>query len=129
VLAVYAAARDAVGRARDGEGPTLIESVSLRWRGHAGHDPANYMPAEMLELAMADNDPVKNFEAWMRAQGLVDDGALAELQERIEREFEEGHAYALASPFPEAGDAFKGNWTDDGYWASEPGRGGGTEAG
>ena len=39
VLEVFAAARDAVERARGGGGPTLIESVSLRWRGHAGHDP------------------------------------------------------------------------------------------
>jgi TPP-dependent pyruvate/acetoin dehydrogenase alpha subunit len=128
VLEVYAAARDAVDRARDGGGPTLIEAVSLRWRGHAGHDPAKYMPPEMLEDAMANHDPVKNFEAWMRAQGLVDDASLAALTERIEREFEEGHAYALASPFPEPQDAFRGNWTEDGYWTSEPGRGGGTEA-
>ena len=78
---------------------------------------------------MAEHDPVRNFEAWMRAEGLVDDEALAALQQRIEQEFEDGHAFALASPFPEPADAFKGNWTDDGYWASEPGRGGGTEAG
>ena len=58
----------------------------------------------------------------------VDDDALAELRARIEREFDEGYEYALASPFPEPEDAFRGNWTDDGYWASEPGRGGGTEA-
>jgi TPP-dependent pyruvate/acetoin dehydrogenase alpha subunit len=128
VLEVFAAAKDAVERARDGGGPTLIESVSLRWRGHAGHDPAKYMPPEMLEDAMAHHDPVKNFETWMRAQGLVDDDAITALAARIEREFEEGHAFALASPFPEPGDAFKGNWTDDGYWTREPGRDGGTEA-
>jgi len=126
VLAVYEAARDAVARARAGEGPTLIESVSLRWRGHAGHDPANYVPSEMLERHMAD-DPVRHFEAWMREHGLDDDDTIAELQARIEREFDEGYEYALASPFPEPEDAFKGNWTDDGYWTSEPGRGGGTE--
>jgi TPP-dependent pyruvate/acetoin dehydrogenase alpha subunit len=129
VLAVYAAAREAVERARDGEGPTLIESVSLRWRGHAGHDPATYMPAEMLERSMEEQDPVKNFEAWMRAQGLADDASMAELQARIEHDFEQGYDFALASPFPEPGDAFKGNWTDDGYWAADPARGGGTEAG
>ena len=45
VLEVFEATRAAVERAASGEGPTLIESVSLRWRGHAGHDPAKYMPA------------------------------------------------------------------------------------
>ena len=43
VLAVEAAAREAVQRARGGGGPSLIESVSLRWKGHAGHDPATQL--------------------------------------------------------------------------------------
>ena len=50
---------------------------------------------------MAEHDPVKNFEAWMREHGLIDDDGMAELRARIEREFEEGYEYALASPFPE----------------------------
>src|SRR5919201_2282975 len=49
VLEVYRVARDAVESARAGEGPTLIESLSLRWRGHAGHDPAKYVPKELLD--------------------------------------------------------------------------------
>jgi TPP-dependent pyruvate/acetoin dehydrogenase alpha subunit len=129
VLEVYQAAKEAVDRARDGGGPTLIESVSLRWRGHAGHDPAKYMPREMLDEYMANHDPVRNFEAYLLAQGVVDDDELAEVQARVEREFDEGYEYALASPFPEPEDATKGLWVEDGYWTSEPGRGGGTEAG
>ncbi len=128
VLEVYDAAREAVGRARDGGGPTLIESVSLRWRGHAGHDPAKYVPKELLEEHVADKDPVKNYEELLLGWGVVTKDDLDDLQARIEKEFDEGYAYALASPFPEPADAFKGNWTDDGYWTSEPGRGGGTEA-
>ena len=129
VLEVFDAARDAVERARGGGGPTLIEAVSLRWRGHAGHDPAKYVPTELLEHYMRAKDPVKNFEERLRSQGVVDDAAVAELQTRVEQAFEEAHAYALASPFPEPGDVDKGVWVEDGYWRSEPGRGGGTEAG
>jgi len=129
VLEVFAAARDAVERARGGGGPTLIESVSLRWRGHAGHDPAKYVPTELLEHYMLSKDPVKNFEERVRDLGIVDDAAIAEVQARVEQAFEEAHAYALASPFPEPGDVDKGVWAEDGYWTSEPGRGGGTEAG
>jgi TPP-dependent pyruvate/acetoin dehydrogenase alpha subunit len=129
VLEVYEAARTAVDRARNGGGPTLIESVSLRWRGHAGHDPAKYVPKEMLDHYMAEKDPVRNFEERLRSWGIVDDAELDAMRQRIEREFEEGYEYALASPFPEPGDALLGNWTEDGYWTSEPGRGGGTEAG
>jgi TPP-dependent pyruvate/acetoin dehydrogenase alpha subunit len=129
VLEVFDAARDAVERARSGGGPTLLECVSLRWRGHAGHDPAKYVPGELLEHYMLSKDPVKNFEERLREQGVVDDDAVAELQARVEQAFEEAHAYALASPFPEPGDVDKGVWVEDGYWRSEPGRGGGTEAG
>jgi pyruvate dehydrogenase E1 component alpha subunit len=128
VLEVHFAAREAVRRAREGKGPTLIESVSLRWRGHAGHDPATYVPPELLEDYMANKDPVRNFEQLLLADGVITEQGLDELQSRIEREFEEGYEYALASPFPEPGDATKGLWVEDGYWTSEPGRGGGTEA-
>jgi len=129
VLEVYRAAREAVDRARGGGGPSLIESVSLRWRGHAGHDPAKYVPGELLDHYTSSKDPVMNFEQHLRQLGLVDDDALAEMQREIEQRFEEAHAFALGSPFPEAGDVNKGMWVEDGYWRAEPGRGGGTEAG
>lgn len=129
VLEVYAAAHAAVERARSGGGPTLIESVSLRWRGHAGHDPAKYVPGELLQHYVDQKDPVKNFEQVLRDRGIVDDDMLASIQADIERRFEQAHEFALSSPFPEAGDVDKGVWVEDGYWRSEPGRGGGTEAG
>jgi pyruvate dehydrogenase E1 component alpha subunit len=78
---------------------------------------------------MLSKDPVKNFEERLRERGVVDDDVVAELQARVEQAFEEAHAYALASPFPEPGDVDKGVWVEDGYWRSEPGRAGGTEAG
>jgi TPP-dependent pyruvate/acetoin dehydrogenase alpha subunit len=129
VLEVYTAARDAVERARTGGGPTLIESVSLRWRGHAGHDPAKYVPRELLEHYMLSKDPVKNFEQHLRDQGIVDDDAVGAINADVEAAFEAAHEFALNSPFPEPGDVSKGVWVEDGYWASEPGRGGGTETG
>jgi TPP-dependent pyruvate/acetoin dehydrogenase alpha subunit len=129
VLEVYAAAREAVDRARAGGGPSLIESVSLRWRGHAGHDPARYVPTELLEHYMESKDPVKNLEGRLHELGVVDDDMLASMQADIEQRFEDAHTYALDSPFPEAGDVNKGVWVEDGYWRAEPGRAGGTEAG
>jgi TPP-dependent pyruvate/acetoin dehydrogenase alpha subunit len=128
VLEVYEAARDAVDGARDGGGPSLIESVSLRWRGHAGHDPAKYVPKELLEDYMENRDPVKRFEELLRSNSVVDDTAVKELEDRIQGEFEDGYEFAQNSPFPEAGDVTKGLWAEDGYWTSEPGREGGTQA-
>jgi len=128
VLEVYETVLAAVERAREGGGPTLVESVSLRWRGHAGHDPANYMPPELLERYMAEKDPVRNFEERLLADGVVNKEDIEAMAARIEQEFQEGYDFALASPFPEPGDVTKGVWVEDGYWDRDPGRGGGTEA-
>ncbi|MEA2557672.1 MAG: hypothetical protein QOG88_1210 [Actinomycetota bacterium] len=128
VLEVFEAVRGAVERARNGGGPSLIESVSLRWRGHAGHDPATYMAPELLEEYMTLHDPVKNFQEKLLSWGVVTKDDIDTISEQIVANFEAAHAFALASPFPEPGDAFLGNWTDDGYWTREPGRGGGTDA-
>jgi len=128
VVEVFETALEAVERARDGGGPSLIESVSLRWRGHAGHDPAKYMPDELLQRYMAEKDPVRNFEEYLLAEGVVTKEDIGEVQERVEQAFKEGYEYAQASPFPEPGDVTKGLWVEDRYWTSEPGRGGGTES-
>lgn len=128
VLAVYEAAHEAVERARSGGGPSLIESVSLRWRGHAGHDPAKYMAPELLEEYMTHHDPVKNYEEWLLAEGVLTKDDIDEVQTEVETAFTAAYDFAQASPFPEPGDALKGGWVEDGYWTGEPGRGGGTES-
>ena len=126
VLDVYAAAKEAVDRARGGDGPSLLESMSLRWRGHAGHDPAKYVPKEMLEDYMQNKDPVKRFEELLTREGVVDGSSVEELQERIKKEFEEGYEFAQQSPLPDPADVTAGVYTDDGYWQREPSREGGT---
>jgi TPP-dependent pyruvate/acetoin dehydrogenase alpha subunit len=126
VLDVYRVAREAVDRARSGGGPSLIESLSLRWRGHAGHDPAKYVPKEVLEEYMRDKDPVKRFEQLLLAHEIVDADHVKGLQERVEREFDEGYEFAQRSPFPVAAEVTKGLWVEDGYWQGEPSRDGGT---
>jgi TPP-dependent pyruvate/acetoin dehydrogenase alpha subunit len=126
VLDVYAAVNHASERARTGDGPSLIESVSLRWRGHAGHDPAKYMPPELLEEHQTNRDPVLRFQQLLQARGTIDEPAIAELQGRIEREFQEAYDFAQTSPLPVPEDVTRGLYTDDGYWTSEPSREGGT---
>jgi TPP-dependent pyruvate/acetoin dehydrogenase alpha subunit len=126
VLEVYEAVRDAIARARAGDGPSLVESVSLRWRGHAGHDAATYVPKELLETTMSDEDPVARFEELLLADGVVDAARVKEVEDRIEQEFAAGYEFAQASPFPVGDDVTKGLYTDDGYWLSEPSREGGT---
>jgi TPP-dependent pyruvate/acetoin dehydrogenase alpha subunit len=127
VLEVYRVAHEAVERAREGLGPTLIESVSLRWRGHAGHDPAKYVPKALLEEHMENKDPVTRFQDLLLAHEVVDADAIAEIEDRVKAEFQEGYEFAQASPFPVPEEATMGLWVEDGYWQREPSREGGTE--
>ena len=129
VLEVFEAALEAVERARDGGGPTLIESVSLRWRGHAGHDPAKYMPDELLAALHGREGPRAQLRGVpARARASSRRRTSARCRSAWRQAFNEGYEFAQASPFPEPGDVTKGLWVEDGYWTSEPGRGGGTES-
>jgi pyruvate dehydrogenase E1 component alpha subunit len=99
VLAVHEASHNAVRRARNGGGPTLIECKTYRHRGHSRVDPAKYRPKEEVEQWLA-RDPVKCFKA-----KLLHDRILTEPEvERMERDamlqVEDAVKYALESPYP-----------------------------
>jgi len=98
-LAVYAAAREAVARARAGEGPTLIEAKTFRFHGHVFGDADAYMEKGEKEAAMA-RDPVPRFRSWL-TEGGVAEAELAALEVAIDREIEEAVAFALDSPVPD----------------------------
>lgn len=127
VLEVYEVVGDAVERARSGEGPSLIESVSLRWKGHAGHDPARYVPREMLDDYMGNRDPVKRLQDLLMSEGAMSEADAGALDERVKKEFDEAHDFAQRSPLPSGEDVTRGLWTEDGYWDSDPRGDGRTE--
>jgi acetoin:2,6-dichlorophenolindophenol oxidoreductase subunit alpha len=98
-LAVYAASREAVARARAGEGPTLIEAKTFRFHGHVFGDADAYMNKGEKEAAMA-RDPVPRFRAWL-LEGGVAESELAALEGAIDKEIDEAVAFALESPVPD----------------------------
>ncbi|WP_129629864.1 thiamine pyrophosphate-dependent dehydrogenase E1 component subunit alpha [Candidatus Oscillochloris fontis] len=98
--AVYHVTRTAVERARNGEGPTLIECKTMRMRGHAIHDNMAYVPPTLLE-EWAQRDPILRLEAHMQERGLLDDAALSDLLARIEAELDAAQAFAEQSPYPD----------------------------
>src|SRR5579862_1091025 len=71
-VAVYTTTKEAVARARAGEGPILIEAKTMRMRGHAQHDPAEYVPKDMFEY-WKERDPIIRYEKFLFAQGLLDE--------------------------------------------------------
>ncbi len=113
VLAVFAAAREAVQRARSGGGPTLIECRTMRVRGHSEGDKVFYVPKALLE-EWAARDPIALFERRLRDEGHLPSGADRAMQERIAQEIEEGLAWAEASPEPAPESVTEGVCAEDG---------------
>ena len=99
VEAVHAAAVEAVGRARGGDGPSLIEAQTLRMLGHAVHDGAEYVPRELL-AAWDARDPVSGYRRRLAESG-VSEAQLAEVERRCRAEVEDAVEFAEASPWPD----------------------------
>ena len=100
ILAVYDATRAAVQRARQGLGPTLIEAVTMRMKGHAEHDDMKYVPQEQVDR-WAQRDPIALFETFLLGNGVAA-GDLASIATRVEGELVTELASAEASPMPPA---------------------------
>lgn len=111
VFEVYRAVKEAVERAREGEGPSLIEAKMMRMAGHSAHDDAKYVPKEMRE-AWARKDPLARAETFLREAGILDEAKKREVQERVETEIELAIEEALASPYPEGPEAAEGVYAD-----------------
>jgi TPP-dependent pyruvate/acetoin dehydrogenase alpha subunit len=104
---VYAVCREAVGRARRGEGPTLIESVTMRMHGHSASDDASYVPAEMIER-WKEKDPVALYERRLLEEGVMTTVDLEAVAARIHREIEAAVAEAESAPPPDPAGAAEG---------------------
>jgi pyruvate dehydrogenase E1 component alpha subunit len=73
VLAVYRVTREAVDRARRGEGPTLIESITYRLEGHSSSDDPTRYRDEAVTRQWLQRDPIVRYRSWLFAQGLLDE--------------------------------------------------------
>jgi pyruvate dehydrogenase E1 component alpha subunit len=98
VLAVFDATREAVERARGGEGPTLIEAVTYRSAPHAtADDPTAYIDAERVEEARA-HECLGRYEGYLRRQGVLDDAFVERVKNEAAEAMREGIAAAEAEP-------------------------------
>jgi len=99
-LAVYREAKRAVEKARQGGGPTLIESVTLRMEGHAVHDDASYVPKELFEQ-WAERDPIDRYRRWLRQHVDFTRAEEEEIALHVKRHLNEALERAEASPEPD----------------------------
>ncbi len=99
VVEVYTTAKEAVERARAGGGPILIEAKTFRRRGHAQHDPAEYVPKEQREF-WEKRDPIALYEAFLLKEKLLDAKGKKELEEKLTSLLEKEREFAENSPMP-----------------------------
>jgi TPP-dependent pyruvate/acetoin dehydrogenase alpha subunit len=99
VAEVYSTAREAVERARAGEGPILIEAKTFRRLGHAQHDPAEYVPKEMRAYWEA-RDPIERHEKFLLSEKLLDAKGKAEIEKKIDTLLASEREFAENSPMP-----------------------------
>lgn len=104
--AVFDATSRAVELARAGKGPTIIESVTMRMRGHAEHDAAEYVPKEQIE-EWKKKDPMTKTRALMISRGIPESETIS-LEIKCKSEIEEAVAYANTLPPPDPSEALRG---------------------
>jgi TPP-dependent pyruvate/acetoin dehydrogenase alpha subunit len=107
VLAVYDACKLAFERARNGEGPTLIESVTMRMRGHAEHDDASYVPKEIFEY-WKKKDPIEQFEKYLMQCGILNNEIKNDLHKKAIDEINDAIDFAEKNPYPDGEEASEG---------------------
>lgn len=111
-LAMWAAAGQAVERARNGDGPTLIEAMTFRFHGHVFGDADGYMDPK-LKAAAIEKDPVPKYRAWLLEQAHATDKDLSEIDANIALEIDEAVEFALASSYPDLAELRKDVYAEE----------------
>lgn len=112
VLAVRAAAMAAIARARAGEGPTLIEALTYRFRGHSLADPDELRSTAEKEF-WEKKDPIKQFAAYLLERNLTEQKELAEIDGEVKALIEDGVEFAETSPEPEPKELYRFVFAED----------------
>ncbi|MDP6640822.1 MAG: thiamine pyrophosphate-dependent dehydrogenase E1 component subunit alpha [Nitrososphaerales archaeon] len=103
VTEVFKVAKKAVDTARQGEGPTLIECMTYRWRGHVGpNDDLNTGLRSKEELAFwKEKGPIKRLEKKLLDNNFLSKSEMLSIRSEIEKEVDESLKFAKNSPFPQ----------------------------
>jgi 2-oxoisovalerate dehydrogenase E1 component len=112
VVAVYRAVRAAVERARRGEGPTLIEAITYRYRGHSKSDRQVYRTKDEVQAWMA-RDPIARLREALIARGWLSEAEAAALEERAREAVAEALRAAEGDPEPEVAQLTEGVYAED----------------
>jgi len=111
VLAVRAAAQEALGTVRESGTPYFLEIVTYRYRGHSMGDPERYRDSEEIER-MRKDDPIALFRSQLIAEGQFDAEALDRENARVDKEIQAAIEFAESSPDPVPADLYTDIYTE-----------------
>ena len=112
VLAVRQVAQEAVARARAGEGPTLIEAMTYRFRGHSLADPDELRSKEEKDFWFA-RDPIKKLAGYLVEQNLATEAELKDVEKKIQAVIDEAVRFAETSPEPDPSELYRFIFAED----------------
>jgi len=107
-LAVYTAVSEAAARARRGEGATLVEAKTYRYKGHSKSDKQAYRSREEVRFWQENRDPIMRFSQLLVTAGLISEAEAAQMRERAIAIIDEAVAFSEASPAPDVSDIMDG---------------------
>jgi pyruvate dehydrogenase E1 component alpha subunit len=111
---VHEAIASAAERARKGEGPTLLEMKTYRYRGHSMSDPAKYRTKEEVE-EYKRLDPIEQVITTMKENGWLDDKGIEAMEKKVEDMVNECVKFAEESPFPDPEELYKDVYAEANY--------------
>jgi pyruvate dehydrogenase E1 component alpha subunit len=114
VEAIHEAVSRAAARARAGEGPTLLEFLTYRYKGHSMSDPAKYRSKEEVE-EYKHRDPIDSVRHTILEYQLATEAELDEIDNKIKIEVNEAVTFAEESPYPPAEEVYKDIYMQQDY--------------
>ena len=107
ILEVRKTISKVVKRAREGKGPSIVENMTYRYRGHFEGDPQKYRTQKEIEKFRKKSDPIDRFRAFLKKEGVLSDKSYTALKNEVKQEIEESLEHAMADPLPKPEEAME----------------------
>jgi pyruvate dehydrogenase E1 component alpha subunit len=114
VEAVHEAIEEAAARARRGDGPTLLEMKTYRYRGHSMSDPQTYRTKDEVE-EYKSQDPIDKVIGTLKKNGWIDDAGIEMMETKVKAIVEESVKFAEESPYPAPDELYKDVYVQSDY--------------
>jgi pyruvate dehydrogenase E1 component alpha subunit len=111
---MFRTAQAAIQKAREGNGPSLIEAKTYRHSGHSRADPGKYRPDEEVKDWLENKDPITNYRKRLLDYN-IDEKVISDIENKIKQEVEEATEISKSSPIPDTKEIFTDVWADGGY--------------